>query len=481
LIFALCGCGVFVLVGLAITAVGVAARLGTGDAALGPAVFVGPAIAVLALAAAVVVGLGFRLARTGLDAAASPSAPLPVSAEFSAPGQPFAAPPPTERRDARWMPGDNASLQPVVVIGRAVLALVFLVPAFGALLGGLFVGGLASQPVILAFVLVFCAAASWMAARLTQGLLRGVRFGGYSFFEQDQVPALVGGFLEGLLHVPSAVGGAGHLDVWLECRRPFRVNLRVGRRYRAPEWLTVWRGGVRVPVEAGQPTSRGMAVPISIPLPTEGLASTLRNVSWSLSARAPLPGLDYFDRFSPTIEIPLSPAPATARQREIIGAAPVRPRQRLALRTTRDGTVVHAPGGLGQWLWALLPLAAVLLAAGLRPEWIAERVRSPAGIGAVVLYEGLILLGAALTGRTIEIRAHDVDIRGAFFGLLFHESLRRDQVTNVYASSTLGSPPSFSVAFETGVGTPTDARFVLRTFETAAALAEDLERALARP
>jgi hypothetical protein len=480
-LFALSACAVLVLVGFVVAALGMAARRGLVDPALEPAVFVGLALAVLALAAAAVVGVGFRWARAGLDAATSASALASATDVSAAPaGEPVAGGPPALVRDARWMPGDNASLEPVRVIGTAVLALVFLVPAFGALLGGVLIGGLASQPILLAVILGFCAAASWVAHKLTHGLVRGLRFGTYSYFEQDHLPAQVGGFLEGLLHVPGTVHAAGHLDVWLECRRPFRMDLRVGRRFRSPEWLTVWRAGLRIPAEAGQPTSGGVAIPISLPLPTQGLAASLRNVSWVLNARARLPGLDYLDRFSPTIEIPSSLGEAAPKRRDVTGAAPIAPRQRLALQTTRDGAIVRAPAG-GQWRWAVLPLAAAVVAAVLRPDWIAERVRSPAWIGALLLYEGLILLGAAVTGRVIEIRGQDVDIRGAFFGILFRETVRRDQVTSVHASTTLGSPPSFSVAFETGVGTPVDARLVLRTFETAAALADDLERALARP
>jgi hypothetical protein len=174
--------------------------------------------------------------------------------------------------------------------------------------------------------------------------LRWRRFGA-SIFELTQMPGVLGGKLEGTLHVGNGLAEARELNVGISC---IRRRVTGSGKSRSTHEDVLWSDEAQLSGSALLHGPKGLMLPLSLALPYDaepsdpGLSDD--RVLWRLEVSAEIPGIDYTARF----EVPVFRTDESDASRTMAA----RSRQRgtdegiLDPRTLGLPVAVHPDGGM---------------------------------------------------------------------------------------------------------------------------------------
>lgn len=158
---------------------------------------------------------------------------------------------------------------------------------------------------VLAFVLIFPAIGLVLLAHAARETWRTWRFG-EPLFEPTGLPIPLGGNLEGRLHARDALRAAKALTVRVVCAEP-------GSPGNETE-VVLWSQQKKLDMADAQLGPKGLALPISIPIPSDMKPShpeptEADGIRWRLEIESELPGIDYAAQFLvPVVETDASNA-----------------------------------------------------------------------------------------------------------------------------------------------------------------------------
>jgi hypothetical protein len=335
-----------------------------------------------------------------------------------------------------------------------------------------------------ATLMVFAVAGLALVAGAIGTTWSRARFG-RSEFALDAVPFAIGGWVSGVVHVPSAAARAESFDVVLDCLRIVPMNRGTNRS-------TTWREEVTVPAAGLDRDDSGVRVPVAIRVPADGFPSgTLdrRRIEWRLSIAASLPGMDYDAHF----EVPVfhvggeaSPPPRPLSRLRGEGEGMSRPPgTRIQVQHLPDGLTIQYPTPKWVLSWALgpmlvFPVVGWLVGQRAYPgEWPAIVVGVAVGVAAAAVLLALTVIAVLLTPNRVEVHADEVLVRNGAYGFGYTRRVARRDVKAVKHVPVQNGPSvTHTVVMETRDGRTVMATPSIAGLTEARWLTGELERAV---
>jgi len=348
--------------------------------------------------------------------------------------------------------------------------------------------GLANEPGVVIFLVVFLAVGLLLLTLAIKGTVRRAKYG-RSVLELETLPGVLGGELRGVIRSPANLAPDAEVRLALDC---VRVIHRAGGGGSSTSNHLEWRIDKTIVAAAS-----GGAIPVSLEVPYDCPETTPEDpdaparthIRWSLKASASTPGVDYFARF----EVPVfkTADSDSGKLKLAIGAddaaAAEPPLTRIAIvPLASGGTAIRypRPGWLVPWLVASAVPPAV---AGLM-VWLSHRhgleLLTTLGIGGAVSLAilGIALLGLVTQPRQVEILPAGLHVRRGVRYLGWTRRIPRGDISGIaFDGYQNGTKMSYSVDAKLAGESSRNLAVGVRTVEEARWLAAQLQLYLGLP
>jgi len=328
--------------------------------------------------------------------------------------------------------------------------------------------GLPQQPGVLLVLLAFFAVGMLLLTLAVKATIRRMKYG-RSVLELTSLPGVLGGELTGTILAPTSLTPEAAIHLTLDCvTRTYTMRRQYcSLVWRVEKFLATGGGSSAIPVS--------LAIPFDCPetTPEDPDAVSTTRVSWSLSARARTPGVDYYANFEvPVFKTEASDPTQCKTQLDAaseLSAAP--PSGRITIDSqSRGGTVVRlaTPGWLPWWLGAsVVPAVVAGLLAWLSHKQGIELLTTLGigiGIGAGML--AITLLGVVMQPMRLTVLPDQLEIKRGMGVLGWTKRLDRAGITDVvFEGAQSGTAMIYSVEAVVGGGASHTLALGLRDIE----------------
>jgi hypothetical protein len=263
--------------------------------------------------------------------------------------------------------------------------------------------------------------------------LRDLKFGASSF-KMTKVPGVIGGHLEGIVHLSRSLSPEGPATLVLTCEEGFRS----ADQSKSAHHKMIWRDEKTTPVS---PSQRDIPVDFQIPydshetIPKESDQVTW--FTWTLHVNVPTRGVDFAETFEvpvfmtkesdPTIGQPVA-VPGNTRSQLLPSSS------RIRLERSSRGAVIRLPVR-GILIWMAAPLLLVPALKPISQMDIFQDAPFWMVLGgfflAYIPYFLLFLVSLVMTPSRIELQKGEARIRTGAFGVGLTRTLQAAAITDV--------------------------------------------------